>query len=181
MKRPALVAGIGLLAMAVTAPIAVFALLPNQRFGPATAVFLSVAALDVVVALALHAYVGPAAPRLSASAAALRIVYALLLVVATRHLIAGRADDFRHEWDLGLVVFGLHLVLVGAVVFALRGALRLLGFAVVVAGLGYVADGVGVALRGHAPGFASVAFVGEVALMIWLLWKGARARPPTNG
>jgi hypothetical protein len=54
-------------------------------------------------------------------------------------------------------------------------AVVFLGLLVVLAGLGYLIDGVGTAAQdGYGLGLARVTFAGEVLLMIWLLWRGRR-------
>jgi hypothetical protein len=177
-RSAALTAGLGLLAMAIVAPVAAFGLLPKGHLLGAAAIFLGVAVLDVIVGLALHACVGAHARRWSLVAATLRIVYAVLLAAAVRHLVISPSpSDFEREWNIGLGVFGLHLLALGVVISGREGWLRALGVLVLAAGAGYAIDCVGMATTGHAPGLAKITFVGEVALMFWLLWRGVRARP----
>jgi hypothetical protein len=46
---------------------------------------------------------------------------------------------------------------------------------VIVAGLGYTADGVGIILSpNYTFSLAMFAFIGEVLLIFWLLWKGIK-------
>jgi len=52
---------------------------------------------------------------------------------------------------------------------------RIFGILLVIAGLGYLADGFGAVLfPGYALDVGRFTFVGEAALMFWLLIKGSR-------
>jgi hypothetical protein len=54
---------------------------------------------------------------------------------------------------------------------------RALGILVMVASLGYLIDSFGAILSaGYNANVAQFTFVGEVLLMVWLLWKGVRLR-----
>ncbi|MGC5627909.1 DUF4386 family protein [Georgenia sp. Z1344] len=176
--RPPLVAAAALTAMAALAPIATFVLLPDGRTSVAGWLMLVVAALDVVVALALVPVLEPAGRRLARVTAALRIGYGLVLGYAAAGLVvAGDAERFDQIWDLALGVFGLSLVGVGVLLWRLAGAPRWLAALVVVAGAGYVVDAV-VSQVGPAGAFevSTISFVGEVALIVWLVLNGLRAR-----
>ncbi|MGO1509395.1 MAG: DUF4386 family protein [Actinomycetaceae bacterium] len=176
--RPPLVAAAGLTAMAVVSPLAVFLALPDGRTTLAAALMLVVAALDVLVALALVPVLAPAGRRLAHVAAALRIAYAVGLVVAAVLLLAtADADRFTEVWDPALGIFGLSLLAVGVLLWRLLGAPLWLGAIVAVAGLGYlVAAVVAVVAPGSLPELGAVTFVGEVALIVWLVVHAARAR-----
>ncbi len=103
-KRAALLAGAALLAMALLAPVAFFAILePIRAAGDAAQVsalqaaetmfrlsiviFLAVAVLDIVVAWGLHGVFSPVNRHLSLLAAWFRLVYTAVLLVATVSLI----------------------------------------------------------------------------------------------
>lgn len=153
-----------------------------------------VAVVDVIVALALYVYLKPASQRLSLLAALLRVVYAGMFGVAINELVtvaqlagtAGSAnavmmhvEAFQSRWDLALGLFGVHLVVLGALIFRARP--RYLGILVVVSGLGYLVDGVGKALSSsYSLDVALFTFFGEVVLMFWLLIKGWRVSVPLS-
>lgn len=168
----ALTAAAALTAMAVLAPLAAFVALPDGRTTTAGAVMVAVAVLDVVVALALLPVLAPAGRTLSRTAAALRLGYGVALGIAAVQLaVTADAGRFDRTWDAALGVFGLSLAAVGVLLWRLAGAPRWLGALVVVAGLGYVVDAV-VAQVGPPDAFeiSTVSFVGEVALIVWLVW-----------
>ena len=82
---------------------------------------------------------------------------------------------FRSGWDIALVFFGLHLLVLGYLVFTSGYSPKWLGIFVIVAGLGYLVDSFGkILLPSYNLTIASFTFVGEVLLMIWLLWKGIK-------
>ena len=217
LRSAALVAGLGLLVMAVLAAFSNFYVLQNLvvpgdaaktaaniiasagRFRIAICCFLIVAVLDVVVAWALYLLLKPANRDLSLLAAWFRVVYAAIFALALTNLLTvlqllTGADylkvlganqlyaqvtlslgAFRSGWDIALVFFGLHLLVLGYLVFTSGYSPKWLGIFVIVAGLGYLVDSFGkILLPSYNLTIASFTFVGEVLLMIWLLWKGIK-------
>ena len=72
-------------------------------------------------------------------------------------------------------VFGLHLLVLGALAFRSGYVPRYLGALLSVAGLGYLVDGLGKTLSpSYGLSVAAFTFIGEVVLMLWLLIKGWR-------
>lgn len=85
-------------------------------------------------------------------------------------------DLHAHGYDLGLLLFGLHCVLLGYLIFRSRYLPRMLGVLVVAAGFVYL---IGSYTRFLVPGYVeavspiyAVAIVSEVSLCLWLLIKG---------
>ncbi|MGY1848557.1 DUF4386 domain-containing protein [Blastococcus sp. SYSU DS1021] len=156
---------------------------------------IGVAVLDVVVAWALHQVFAPVDARLSLLAAVCRLVYTAVFLVAIGHLAAAanllatdavlgaaEIDRFDAIWNTGLLLFGVHLVLVGVLAHRWRAAPRGLGVLLVVAGLGYAFDSAGAVLSaGSWPTVAQFTFLGEVLLALWLLWRGRRAARAATG
>lgn len=157
------------------------------------------AVLDLVVAWALRAFFTPAHRRLSTVAAWLRTLYAAIFAIAITQLAAAldvlnntassttlsphqlevealrRIESFHLIWDIGLVLFGLHLIAIGYLALRATYVPRLVGWLVAVAGSGYVVDsGVALLAPGSLPEVALVTFVGEVLLLGWLLVRGRR-------
>lgn len=169
----------------------------HGRFRLAIAAFLFVAVLDIVVAWALYCLLKPVNQALALLSAWFRVAYAAILVVATASLVealqlaqpgplqqafpadavaslaVATLDRFYLLFNLGLGVFGCHLLVLGAVVYRSGHFAGLLGGLVIIAGLGYLGDTLGgVLVPGYGLSLASVTFVGEVWLMAWLLWLG---------
>lgn len=158
-----------------------------------------VAILDVVVAWALLVFFKPVHKGLATLAAWFRLVYAGILMVAASQLLGAvqllssadyakllgpgqlqaeamiKLDTFYAIWDVGLIFFGLHLLLLGYLAFKSGYVPKLLGALVVVAGLGYVLDSFGLLLTPDPwVKVTMVTFIGEVILFVWLLIKGRR-------
>jgi hypothetical protein len=87
-------------------------------------------------------------------------------------------DLHAHGYDLGLILFGLHCLLLGYLIYKSRYMPKILGALVVAAGFVYL---IGSYTRFLAPGYVAavapiyiVAIVSELALCLWLLVKGVK-------
>ncbi|MFC1529522.1 DUF4386 domain-containing protein [Gemmatimonadota bacterium] len=217
LRTSVVVAGFGLLLMAILAPIANFGVIEKLIVsGDATTtannimasaglfrigivIFLIVAILDVVVAWALYVLLKPVNKSLSLLAAWFRIVYAAILAFALSNLLVVlqllKGDGylnvfdtnqlyaqtmlfliaFTDGWDLGLAIFGLHLVVLGYLAFKSGYIPKILGILVIVAGFGYTIDSFGKFLSpSYNFSLAMFTFIGEVLLIFWLLWKSIK-------
>ncbi len=128
---------------------------------------LGVAVLDVVVACGLWMVFRPERPGASALAAAFRIAYAAVFVGAIAMLadarriaegagaasglgiedrdtaVLSRLDGFDAAWNAGLVLFGMHLLVIGWLLLRRSGVFAtIVGALVLLAGAGYLADSV---------------------------------------
>ena len=204
LRTAAIVAGVGLLLLAILAPIAYLntfqrlvnfddAALTAQNISNSMGAFRTcilllfiVAILDVLVAWALYIVLVPANKNLSALAAWLRVIYAGIFMFAISKLYIAlqviTADGtqsmsflkaFQSIWDMALILFGFHLLVLGILAFTSGYIPRWLGIFLLLAALGYVVDGFGKTLSpGYSLNIAQFTFVGEVLLIFWLLWKG---------
>lgn len=134
-----------------------------------TAVALAASLKLVTVYRLLHPADGPSLPgsdQPEAHVALLQAQVDLLL------------DAFRHEWGFGLILFGIHLILLGYLVYRAGYIPRILGVLLVVAGLAWVIYELGPFLLPDADlGFLPFAFLGEPVVMLWLLIRGRRLGP----
>ena len=74
-------------------------------------------------------------------------------------------------------LFGVHLALIGYLVYRSGFAPRIIGVLLVLAGLGYLIDEIGsVLVSGYSLEISRFSFVGEAVLIFWLLIKGVRLR-----
>ena len=196
-RRTALVAGVGLLLMSVLAAVAILGVVDpivasddveaaiddaGSGFGWAVAAIVGIAVLDLVVAWALWRLFTPVDRRLAGLAGAARAAYAVVYLVAIGFLATASPEGvsrYQDIWDAGLLLFGVHLVLVGVLCWRWEVVPRLIGVLVVLAGLGYFVDSAGVLLSSYDVGLATFLFVGEVALMVWLIWWAVRRPSPT--
>lgn len=217
LKNSAITAGIGLLIMAVIAPIANFVIIQGLiepgnvantvsnitssmgLFRLGIGLFMIVALLDIMVAWALYVYLSPINKHISLLAAWLRLVYAAILVVALFYLanvlqlingteyLAGFStsrlnaevmlslNNFTHGWELGLIIFGFHLLLLGYLVFKAGYMRNVLGILLLLAALGYIMDGFGkLFFHNYTVSISMFTFIGELILIFWLLIKGGK-------
>jgi hypothetical protein len=146
-------------------------------------------------------FLSPANRNIALLSAWFRVVYAAVFAAALSNLLVAvrfRTDAdslktfgtgqlnaqvmmsvnaFNDGWDAALVIFGLHLLVLGYLVFKSGYIPRVLGIMVMIASLGYLIDSFGGFLSaGYNANVAQFTFVGEVLLMGWLLWKGVRLR-----
>jgi hypothetical protein len=204
LRTAAMVAGVGLLLMAILSPIAYLntfqslvkfddAALTAQNilnsmgaFQTCIMLLLIVAILDIVVAWALYILFAPVNKTLSAIAAWLRVIYALIFMFAISKLflalqaIAADATQamsdlkaFQSIWDMALILFGFHLLVLGYLAFVSGYVPKWLGVFLLLASAGYIVDGFGKTLSpGYSLNLAQFTFIGEVLLIFWLLWRG---------
>jgi hypothetical protein len=162
------------------------------RLGVASLILTAV--LDVVVAWALLRVFEPVSARISTLAAWLRLAFAAIFLVAIGQLVGvvdlvaeqreadalASLNAFDDIWDVGLVLFGLHLAILGYLAYRSSYVPRLVGVMLVVAGLGYLVDSFGTVLAdGYSAEISQVTFVGEALLMLWLLFRGRQLTPAT--
>ena len=159
--------------------------------------FLIVIICDVVVALTLYVFLKPVNKSLSLLAAWFRLVYATIFGIAlvnysnVLQLLSGSAylkvfettklhamamlsiNSFSDVWAIGFVFFGLHLAILGYLVFRSNYIPRILGLLLIVAGLGYLIDNFGKFLfPNYDMVISMVTGWGELLFMFWLLFKG---------
>jgi hypothetical protein len=155
------------------------------RLGIACLVLTAV--LDMIVAGALLVLFEPVNRGVSMMAALFRVAYAAVFLVAIIQLAvalrllgdptqAMRAiDTYNTIWLVGLIFFGIHLGLIGYLAYRSGYMAKVFGILLVVAGIGYLVDGFGTVLvPDYSINIAQFTFVGEAALMFWLLIKGRR-------
>lgn len=166
------------------------------RWGIAT--LYAAAALDVLVAWALFHVFRPVHEGFSRLAAWLRLAYAAVFLVALSQLagipdlLGGRdtaaftpqqvdavalakAETFTDIYMAGLLLFGLHLLLLGYLTYASPKMPRLLGVLLAVSGLGYAFDTMAAVLSQGSPIVVSTfTFLGEFLLAIWLIVRSRR-------
>jgi hypothetical protein len=205
LRTASLIAGLGLALIVVLAPfgnfVAVQALItPGDaaktaqdilnseslfRWGIASLVLTAV--LDMIVAGALFVVFEPVSRGVSMMAALFRVAYTAVFLVGIIQLAvalgllrdppqAMRAvDAYNTIWLVGLIFFGIHLMLIGYLAYRSGYMAKIFGILLVVAGLGYLVDGFGTVLvPNYSMNIAQFTFFGEAALMLWLLIKGTR-------
>jgi hypothetical protein len=187
LRNAGLVAGIGLVAMSLLAGFANYGVIDpvttpadttTATFRSAVLALVLVVALDVLVAWALREFFAPVHHALATLAAWFRLTYAAVFLVAITNLVdaidnpraLARVATFHDMWDVSLLLFGIHLLLIGYLAHRSGNVPTVLGVLLAVAGLGYVVDAAGtIVVRDYSANIAGVTFLGEVLLVLWLL------------
>jgi hypothetical protein len=167
------------------------------RFGIASLYLVVI--LDVVVAWALMRVFSPVNMSVSRLGAWFRLAYAGVFMVALSqlagipHLLQDerysavfgadqsraqallRFDAFNDIWFAGLVLFGVHLLIIGYLAYKSGYVPRPLGILIAIAGFGYCFDTFSAVLSQGSPiTISTVTFIGEFLLACWLLIRGRR-------
>ncbi len=156
--------------------------------------FIIILILDVIVALALYALFKKASPLLSLISAASRLMYAAILGKAITYLVSAghqlqdtpqdkemvmnNLDLFLHTWSLGLIIFGIHLCILGMVLKNAGFVPKTLVFLVLFAGACYISTNVSHQLwplyevyRNKVDMILALPMaLGEMALAVWLIY-----------
>lgn len=154
---------------------------------------LVVAILDVVVAWGLYVVFRTVNPSLSLLGAWFRLVYAAIFAAAINSLFGAlRAaplqpaetmfllESFEQGWQSGLIFFGLHLSVMGFLIWRYGSFSWIFGVLLIIAGAGYVVDGLGTLLTPvYALELSIYTFVGEVVFIFWLLIRGGKLTDKT--
>ncbi|RPF28317.1 DUF4386 domain-containing protein [Georgenia muralis] len=216
VRRAGAVAGLSLLLMAGTGAFAYFVVLEGMitpgdavsttaeitgregTFRLGVLAWLAIVVLDVLVAWALYRVFRPVSVAVAVLAAAFRLVYTAVLLVAVGQLLraldvlgsgpgAASSPDqvstqvmlelsaFQGIYDIGLLLFGIHLVLLGYLATRSSFVPTVVGALLVLAGAGYAFDTVAAVLGLDMPiRVSELTFLGELLLGLWLLLAGAR-------
>jgi hypothetical protein len=145
------------------------------------------AVLDIVVAAALLVVLQPVNRIVAVTAVWFRVAYTAVFLVAITQLVTvpsllddpdlalGALDSYNIIWRTGLILFAAHLLLVGYLAYRSGFMPTVLGVLIAIAGIGYLIDGIGTVLvADFTPTISTFTFIGEVALIVWLLWKAIR-------
>ncbi|KMN46864.1 DUF4386 domain-containing protein [Bacillus sp. LK2] len=154
---------------------------------------------DIVVAWALYFFLKPIHASLSLLTAWLRLMYTALLGIAifnlTFALLLSKStvanpeayimlflEAFEYIWSVGLIIFGLHLLMLGYVTFQSKRIPKTISVLLLIAAIGYIVINVMNTMFSQYDAiisFTKVLFqlpmiAGELGLSIWLLLKGGR-------
>lgn len=166
--------------------------------------FLIMVICDVVLAWGLYILLRPVNQELSLLSAWLRLVNATIFGVALYHLLSVlpltsdsvfvgiftfeersaqvmlSLSSFNHTWLLGLVFFGVHLLILGYLITKAGNMPKMIGVLLIIAGVGYLIDSFANFIMSnyadHKDLFALLVIVpgiiGELSFTGWLLWRG---------
>lgn len=161
--------------------------------------FILVAILDIFAAWGLYVLLKLINNYISLLIAWFRVAYAVILIVSLNNLfkvlqllhgsdipkvfetkqiyaqVMLSYNSFHSGWELGMLLFSIHLVGLGLLMIAAKYIPKFLGILIVIAGIGYLIDSVGKILSfNYKYEIALYTCIGEVLLIFWLLWKGIK-------
>ncbi len=176
-------------------------------FGGSLVIWIAIVVVDVALSVTLYFLLEPVSRVLSLITAALRLVYSAMLGVILINLYdafllltsadrgAGQGvqqlqamalsalGTFSTGFLVSLVFFGVHLVVLGLLLYRSQYVPRVFGILLVAAGVVYIADSLANVFVADHGGLATAillapALVGELGLTAWLLVKGVKVQPP---
>lgn len=97
-------------------------------------------------------------------------------------------SSFNYTWLIGLVFFGLHLLVLGYLIFKSEYIPTFIGILLVIAGAGYLVDSFANFLLPNYADYKDIfmmivlvpGIIGELSLTFWLLFKGNKIPEPTT-
>ncbi|GLR19055.1 hypothetical protein GCM10007940_36710 [Portibacter lacus] len=158
--------------------------------------FFIILILDVIVAILLYQFFKEDHLNISRMAGILRLVYTAIFAVAIYFLaeiylasqvssesIQSNFNLFHSVWNMGLIIFGIHVVLLGLLMKMHSMKPNILWYITLVAGISYVVLS---ALKLTIPNTKIVDIlqmilslpmtIGEIGLAIWLIIKGGKVK-----
>ncbi|WP_306013431.1 MULTISPECIES: DUF4386 domain-containing protein [unclassified Allomuricauda] len=163
-------------------------------------IFITIVA-DIVVAWALYVFLKPVNKSLSLLTAWFRLLYTAVYLVAITNLIKvftltkgnsyflSNSQDqisefmlfyiksYKYEWFFGLVLFGIYLIILGFLVLKASYIPKIMGWLLIIAGIGYVVGHLKVFLYPNInTSFSMFTALGELVFMLWLLIRGSRTK-----
>ena len=175
----------------------------NRLFLVAIFCYFIAFTLDVVIAWALYVLLVPVNRSLSLLAAWFRLIYTAIALIGLLNLVTVfrlvttpdyrtafgtdqlnaqvklLLNSFRYDWSMALVLFGIHLALLGYLICRSAYIPKFIGVLLVINGAGWVIDSLQPYLYPNAHlGFIFVTFFGELVFMGWLLARGWKIREP---
>ncbi len=127
--------------------------------------------LDVIVAVALYYLLRSVNRHLSFFMAASRVIYAGVFAYALSRI--ADLGAFQSIWDKSLLLFGIHLLLLGILVYRSGFIPKWLGILLLLAAAGYMVDSVA-KMFGTATNLGFFTFFGEVLFAIWLVVRSGK-------
>ena len=176
----------------------------GRLFAAAILCYLITLVLDVVIAWALYILLVPVNRSVSLLTAWFRLVYTVIALVSLLNLtnvyrllhtpdyltafgtgplhaqVLLLLNSYRYDWSISLIIFGIHLGLLGYLIYRSGYIPRIIGILLVVDGLGWVITPLKPYLYPNAHlGFFSPFSFAELILPLWLLIRGWKIQEPT--
>ncbi|OWW24486.1 hypothetical protein B4Q04_14310 [Zobellia sp. OII3] len=178
----------------------------HSQFGNGILGFVIMFFFDVVLIWSVFGLTKPISKNLSYLASFFRLLHALFFGVALlklfhiyqltsnlsssiklEQLVTKLLLDFDTFWTIGLIFFGIHLIVLGYLILKSTTIPNALGVLLILAAVGYIIDGTAKLLMPNYSDYKSIfesivvlpSVIGEFSFTIWLLIKGFRRRPFT--
>ncbi|MCU0429209.1 MAG: DUF4386 domain-containing protein [Cytophagaceae bacterium] len=177
------ITGISLLLMAVLAGIAIPALGSKLASIGLVGIFI----LDILVSIGIYRFHRTEKPDLAGGVSLLRVLYTAIFGMGIFHHLQGDVAAFSYYWGIGLIVFGLHLLMLG-LLYSNKGGNKWVHICIkallLLAGIGYLIQYIGQWLVPNPLVFTSMVnsiflfpmIVSELSYACWLLWKGIKRK-----
>jgi len=175
----------------------------GRLFGVAILCYLITLVLDVVIAWALYILLVPVNRSVSLLTAWFRLIYTAIALFATLNLttvyrllrtpdyvaafgsgplhaqVMLLLNSYRYDWSMSLIIFGIHLVLLGYLIYRSDYIPKVIGVLLMLDGLGWVITPLKPYLYPNAKFgfFFPVSFV-ELLLPLWLVVRGWKIQEP---
>ena len=175
----------------------------GRLFAAAILCYLITLVLDVVIAWALYILLAPVNRSVSLLTAWFRLVYTVIALFSVLNLttvyrllhtpaylsafgsgplhaqVMLLLNSYRYDWSMSLIIFGIHLGLLGCLIYRSGYIPRLLGILLIIDGLGWVISPLKPYLypNAHLGFFFPFSFV-ELILPLWLLSRGWKIQDP---
>ena len=156
--------------------------------------FLVIILLDFIVSYNLYKYFEDDHKKMSAISGLIRTIYTIIFIIAVYHLTKNinsneltnqlaksNFDQFQTIWNVGLVVFGFHIILIGYLMKLHLKIPKILWYITLIAGVSYIVVSL---LKLTIPNSEIVSLfvilmalpmtIGEMGLAVWLLIKGGK-------
>lgn len=176
----------------------------SGHFAAAILCYLITFLEDVVIAWALYVLLAPVNKWLSLLTAWFRLIYTAMALAGWLNLVTVYSllttpdftalfgtgplhaqvqlllRSFRDDWSVSLIIFGVHLVLLGYLICRSGYIHWVIGILLIIDGLGWVTNSLQPYLYPNVHlGFLFITFFGELVFMLWLLIMGWRLKEPT--
>ncbi len=180
MDKNKLISSFYLLVMAVIAPLGLNILEKysnqniNSMLGFGLLLFCLVAILDILVGYTLKNVFINVNKEIATISMILRIVYAVYLLLILIYIYLGKTEpnlkysQFNILWSYGLIVFGIHLIVLAYLIYKSKFISKILGVLVFISGFGYIFDTVVKIIQPNSTlEISIITFIGEVLLIFW--------------
>jgi hypothetical protein len=176
-----------------------------RLFALAILCYLGSSLFDIVIAWALYVLLAPVNKSLSLLTAWFRLAYAAVFFLPVFDLITvfrlintpdyltlfGTGPlhaqvklslaSFRYDWSISLIIFAVHLVLLGCLIYRSGYIPNFIGILLVINGFGWIISGLQPYFFPNAHlRFIFITYFGELVLMLWLLIWGWRIPEPAR-